>query len=95
MDRKINAAAESGEPITVITRGNAKLRGALKGSFKIVGDIVRPIVGDWDEDREWRNIAGQFDDASNRHTHAPVLDGGLGKARKARGPGPQSRPRGK
>jgi prevent-host-death family protein len=101
----IDEVAESGEPITVTKRGKAKvqivavrekpleLRGALKGSFKIVGDIVGPIVGDWDEDREWRNITGQFNDPAARYTHNPVVDGGLAKAGKARKPSLRSRPR--
>lgn len=95
----IDEVAESGEPLIVTKRGKAKvqivavrekpktLRGALKGSFKIIGDIVGPIVDDWDEDREWRNITGQFDDPPARYTHDTLADGGLTKARKARKPG--------
>ena len=32
------------------------LAGATKGTFKIVGDIVGPIV-EWDEERSLRNLA--------------------------------------
>ena len=72
----IDEVAESGEPITITKRGKAKVQivavrekpktlwGATKGTFKIVGDIVGPIVEDWDEEHEVRNILGQFDDPS-------------------------------
>ena len=108
MDRKINAAAfkarclalidevaESGEPITITTRGKAKVQivavrekpktlwGATKGTFKIVGDIVGPIVEDWDEEREVRNILGQFDDPPARHSDHPVADRAGTTARKS------------
>ena len=92
----IDEVAESGQPITVTKRGKAKVQivavrekpktlwGATKGTFRIVGDIVGPIVDrdDWDEDREWRNITGQFDDPPARYTHRPMDDGGRAKARK-------------
>ena len=92
----IDEVAESGQPITVTKRGKAKVQivavrekpktliGATKGTFKIVGDIVGPIVDkdEWDEDREWRNITGQFDDPPARYTHRSVDDGGRAKARK-------------
>ncbi len=54
----IDEVAESGEPITVTKCGKAKVRvvavreeprtliGATKGTFRIVGDIVGPIVED-------------------------------------------------
>lgn len=91
----IDEVAESGQPITVTKRGKAKVQivavrekpktliGVTKGTFKIVGDIVGPIVEDWDEDREWRNITGQFDDPPARYAHDPVADRGPAKARKS------------
>jgi len=90
----IDEVAESGEPITVTKRGKAKvqiiavrekpktLRGALKGSFTILGDIVGPLAEEYDEDREWRNITGQFDDPPARYTYRRVADGGSSKTRK-------------
>jgi prevent-host-death family protein len=90
----IDEVAESGQPITVTKRGKAKVQivavrekpktliGATKGTFKILGDIVGPIVDDWDEDREWRNITGQFDDAPARYTHGPMDDRGSAKPRE-------------
>jgi prevent-host-death family protein len=90
----IDEVAESGQPITVTKRGKAKVQivavrekpktlwGATKGTFKIVGDIVGPIVEDWDEDREWRNITGQFDDPPARYAHRPMADRAGAKARK-------------
>ena len=90
----IDEVAESGQPITVTKRGKAKVQivavrekpktlwGATKGTFRIVGDIVGPIVDEWDEDRELRNIAGQFDDPPARYTHDPVADRAGAKARK-------------
>src|SRR5438876_10910019 len=90
----IDEVAESGQPITVTKRGKAKVQiiavrekpktlwGATKGSFKIVGDIVGPIVDDWDEDREWRNYTGKFDDPPARYTHNSVDDRAGSKARK-------------
>jgi len=59
------------------------LWGATKGTFKIVGDIVGPIDDDYDEDHEWRNITGQFDDPPARYTHDPVDDRAGAKARKS------------
>ncbi|MGQ0580512.1 MAG: type II toxin-antitoxin system Phd/YefM family antitoxin [Reyranella sp.] len=91
----IDEVAESGQSITVTKRGKAKVQivavrekpktlwGATKGSFKIVGDIVGPIIDDWDEDREWRNITGQFDDPPARYAHNPVDDRAGAKARKS------------
>jgi len=90
----IDEVAESGQPITITKRGKAKVQviavrekpktlwGATKGTFKIVGDIVGPIVDDWDEDREWRNITGQFDDPPARYAHDPMVDRASAKARK-------------
>lgn len=87
---------ESGQPITVTKRGKAKeqivavretpksLIGATKGTFKILGDIVGPIVDDWDEHREWRNITGQSDDPAARYAHGPVDDRGPAKPRRGR-----------
>ena len=92
----IDEVAESGESITITKHGKAKVQivavrekpktlwGATKGTFKILGDIVSPIVPDWDEDREWKNITGQFDDPPARYTHDPVADGGKSKPRKSR-----------
>jgi prevent-host-death family protein len=92
----IDEVAESGEPITVTKRGKAKVQivavrekpktlwGATKGTFKIIGDIVGPIDDDYDEDREWRNITGQFDDPPARYTHNLVDDRADAKARKSR-----------
>jgi prevent-host-death family protein len=90
----IDEVAESGQPITITKRGKAKVQlvavrekpktllGVTKGTFKIIGDIVGPIVEDWDEDREWRNITGQFDDPPARYAHDPVADRGPAKAGK-------------
>jgi prevent-host-death family protein len=92
----IDEVAESGQPITITKRGKAKVQlvavrekpktlwGATKGTFKIVGDIVGPIVDkdEWDEDREWRTYTGQFDDPPARYTHDPVDDRAGAKARK-------------
>ena len=101
----IDEVAESGETITVTKRGKAKVQiiavrekpktliGATKGTFTILGDIVGPIVDDWDEDREWRNITGQFDDPPARYTHGPVDDRGSAKPRQGRKKGVQRRPR--
>jgi prevent-host-death family protein len=91
----IDEVAESGEPITITKRGKAKVQivavrekpktliGATKGTFKILGDIVGPIVEDWDEEREVRNIRGQFDDPPARYTHGPVDDRRPARPRKS------------
>ncbi|MBY0317557.1 MAG: type II toxin-antitoxin system Phd/YefM family antitoxin [Reyranella sp.] len=91
----IDEVAESGEPITITKRGKAKVQivavrekpktlwGATKGTFKILGDIVGPIVEDWDEEREVRNIRGQFDDPPARYSHRSVADRTGAKARKS------------
>jgi prevent-host-death family protein len=103
----IDEVAESGQPITVTKRGKAKVQiiavrekparlfGALKGSFEIVGDIVSPIFEDYDEhlDRKWRRINGQFDDPPAGYTHRTLADGGIRKAGKKRSPRVQRRPR--
>ena len=90
----IDEVAESGEPITITKRGKAKVQivavrekpktliGATKGTFKILGDIVGPIVEDWDEEREVRNIRGQFDDPPARYAHGPVDDRRPARPRK-------------
>jgi prevent-host-death family protein len=96
----IDEVAETGEPITVTKRGKAKVQivavrekpktllGATKGTFKILGDIVSPLDWDWDEDREWRNITGQFDDPPARYTHDRVAHGRIAKkTRKGGGTG--------
>jgi prevent-host-death family protein len=92
----IDEVAESGQPITVTKRGKAKVQivavrekpktlwGATKGTFKIVGDIVGPIDDEYDEDHEWRNITGRFDDPPARYTHNPLDDRAGIKARKGR-----------
>jgi prevent-host-death family protein len=92
----IDEVAETGQPITVTKRGKAKVQivavrdkpktlwGATKGTFRIVGDIVGPIVEpeEWDEEREFRNIAGKFDDPPARYAHRPVAHRADTKARK-------------
>lgn len=90
----IDEVAESGQPITVTKRGKAKVQivavrerpktllGATKGTFKILGDIVGPLDEEYDEDREWRNITGQFDDPPARYAHDRVADRGSAGARK-------------
>jgi prevent-host-death family protein len=90
----IDEVAETGEPITVTKRGKAKVQivpvrekpktlwGATKGTFKILGDIVGPLDEEYDEDREWRNVTGQFDDPPARYAHDPVDDRAGAKARK-------------
>lgn len=95
----IDEVAESGQPITVTKRGKAKVQivavrekpktlwGATKGTFEILGDVVGPVADDWDEEREWRNITGQFSDPSARYAHDPVADrthAGAGKGGKAK-----------
>jgi prevent-host-death family protein len=102
----IDEVAESGQPITITKRGKAKVQivavrekpktlfGATKGTFKILGDIVGPIVEDWDEEREWRNYMKGFDDPPARYAHGPVGDGGRAKARKSRKTGVRRRSRG-
>jgi prevent-host-death family protein len=91
----IDEVAESGEPITITKRGKAKVQivavrekpktlwGATKGTFKIKGDIVGPIIEDWDEEREVRNILGQFDDPPARYARHPLADRAGAKARKS------------
>ena len=91
----IDEVAETGETITVTKRGKAKVQiiavrekpktliGATKGTFKIVGDIVGPIDDDYDEDRELRNITGQFDDPPARYAYRPMDDRGHAKAGKS------------
>jgi prevent-host-death family protein len=92
----IDEVAESGESITITKRGKAKVQivavrekpkslwGATKGTFRIVGDIVGPVDTDFDEDREWRNITGQFDDPPARYAHDAVVDRAAAKPRKRR-----------
>ena len=110
MERKINAAAfkaqclaridevaESGQPITITKRGQAKVQlvavrekpktlwGATKGTFKILGDIVGPTIVDSEDrlDRQARLINGQFDDPPARYAHHSVADRAGAKARKS------------
>lgn len=94
----IDEVAESGQPITVTKRGKAKVQvvavrekpktllGATKGTFKIIGDIVGPLGEEYDEDREWRNIIGQFDDPPARYSHDRMADRGSAKPGKGRQP---------
>ena len=101
----IDEVAESGESITVTKRGKAKVQivavrekpktlwGATKGTFKIVGDIVGPVDDDYDEDREWRNYIGQFDDPPARYTHDPVADRAGSKSGKGGKTSVRPRPR--
>jgi prevent-host-death family protein len=82
----IDEVAESGQPITITKRGKAKVQvvavrekpktllGATKGTFRIIGDIVGPLGEEYDEDREWRNIVGQFDDPPARYAHDRLAD---------------------
>jgi prevent-host-death family protein len=103
----IDEVANTGEPITVTKRGKAKVQivavrekpkdpfGALKGSFKIVGDIVGPLGEEYDEDREWRNITGQFNDPPARYTRRHLDGGGTAGTRKGRKTGVPRRPRDK
>ena len=94
----IDEVAESGQPITVTKRGKAKVQivavrekpktliGATKGTFKILGDIVGPIIdpAEWDEDREWRNIMKGFDEPPARYAHNRMADRASAKTRKKR-----------
>jgi prevent-host-death family protein len=95
----IDEVAQTGEPITITKRGKAKVRivavrekpktliGATKGTFTILGDIVGPLGEEYDEDREWRNITGQFNDPPARYAHRHLADGRsakTGKGSKAR-----------
>ena len=103
----IDEVAESGQPITVTKRGKAKVQivavrekpkklfGALKGSFKIVGDIVGPTFEDYDEqlDRKGRRINGQFDDPPAGYTYRALADGRIVKTRKRRTTRVRRRPR--
>ncbi|MBM3648942.1 MAG: type II toxin-antitoxin system Phd/YefM family antitoxin [Alphaproteobacteria bacterium] len=101
----IDEVAESGQPITITKRGKAKVQvvavrdkpktlwGATKGTFKIKGDIVGPIVEDWDADREWRIYHGQFDDPPAGYAYDPVADRAGAKTRKIGQAGMRRRPR--
>ena len=103
----IDEVAESGQPITITKRGKAKVQlvavrekpktliGATKGTFKIIGDIVGPIDDEYDEDHEWRNITGQFDDPPARYAYRRLADRGSAKPRKGGKARLQRRPRGK
>ena len=83
MERKINAAAFKAKVQIIAVREKPKtLWGATKGTFRIVGDVVGPIVEDWDEGREVRNILGRFDDPPAGYSHHPVADRAGAKARK-------------
>jgi prevent-host-death family protein len=71
----LDEVAATGESVTVTKNGKPVAQivpavekpkvifGALKGSVKIIGDIVSAQEPDWDEDREWKIISGQpYDD---------------------------------
>jgi hypothetical protein len=76
---KVQIVAMREKPKTLI--------GATKGTFRILGDIVGPTIDDYDVDREWRNIAGQFDDPPARYARHRLADGRFpkpGKGGKAR-----------
>ena len=103
----IDEVAETGQPITVTKRGKAKVQivavrekpktliGATKGTFEIVGDIVGPIFdeSDWDWERKWRKLSGQFDDPPARYTGARVGDGRPSKSGETRKKGVRHRSR--
>ena len=101
----MDEVAESGEPITVTKRGKARVQivavrekpktlwGATKGTFTIVGDIVGPVDDDYDEDREWRNVTGQFDDPPAGYAHDRVDDRASPKHGKNRKAGVRRSPR--
>jgi prevent-host-death family protein len=103
----IDEVAETGQPITVTKRGKAKVQivairekpktliGALKGTFEIVGDISGPVFdeSDWDWERKWRKISGEFDDPPARYTGARVGRAGQSKPGKTRQNGVRRRPR--
>jgi prevent-host-death family protein len=105
----IDEVAETGQPLIVTKRGKAKVQivavrekpktliGATKGTFEIVGDIVGPIFdeSDWDWERKWRKISGEFDDPPARYTGARVGDGRSSKSGKTRQKGVRRRSRGK
>lgn len=96
LDKEYEEVAESGTSIAGFKLGKAKVQivpvrekpktlwGATKGTFKIHGDILGPLDEPYDEDREWRNITGQFDDPPARYAHDPVDDGAGAKARNPR-----------
>jgi len=50
--------AGAGPDRAIVRQKRKSLWGATKGTFEIVGDVVGPVVDDWDEEREWRNITG-------------------------------------
>jgi prevent-host-death family protein len=103
----IDEVAETGQPITVTKRGKAKVQivavrekpktliGALKGSFEIVGDITGPVFdeSDWDWERKWRKIGGQFDDPPARYTGADLGGAGQSKSGKTGKKSVRRRPR--
>ena len=103
----IDEVAESGQPLTVTKRGKAKVQivpvrerpktllGATKGTFKILGDIVGPLGEEYDEDREWRNITGQFDEPPARYSHDRAADRGPAGPRKRSKAKLRRRPRSK
>jgi prevent-host-death family protein len=103
----IDEVAETGQPITVTKRGKAKVQivavrekpktliGALKGSFEIVGDITGPVFdeSDWDWERKWQKIGGEFHDPPARYTGADLGGPGQSKPGKASKKSVRRRPR--
>jgi prevent-host-death family protein len=104
----IDEVAETGQPLIVTKRGKAKVQivavrekpktliGALKGSFEVVGDISGPIFdeSEWDWERKWRKIGGEFDDPPARYTGTRVDRAGQSKPGKTRKKGLRRRSRG-
>ena len=103
----IDQVAETGEPITVTKRGKAKVQivavregrksifGALKDSIEIVGDISGPVFdeSEWDWERKWRKLSGEFDDPPARYTGAGVAGERQPKSGKTRQKGMRRRSR--
>src|SRR5690242_4625526 len=94
----IDEVAETGQPLTVTKRGKAKVQivairekpksifGALKDSIEIVGDISGPVFdeSEWDWERKWRKITGEFNDPPARYTGARVARERQSKSGKTR-----------
>jgi prevent-host-death family protein len=90
----LDEVAATGEPVTVTKNGKPvaqivpavekpkALFGALRGSIKILGDIVSPQEPDWDEDREWKIITGQLYDNDPGQPRPPLADKRQRGARK-------------
>ena len=95
----IDEVAETGQPITVTKRGKAKVQIVAvrekaedadrrpQGLVRDRGRHYRPVFdeSDWDWERKWRKIGGQFDDPPARYTGADLgspRQSKLGKAGK-------------